>query len=572
MHDFILFVLWLTSNKLFLALLYPAVGLWAYRRCWPRLLPSVRVLAVVLFLAQIAVIVAALQIRPILNEDFGEWLWHLDLEWNIPSMLASAQLALVSSVALIIAWRARGHANWLRLYFGAIGLIFLLLALDEYFQLDGSLQYAIYVHRRLLFSVSGAAVVIVTWAVAARAPTRMRLWYACFFIGFAASGFAAVVLDYARALRPCLMGGEFLRLIGCISPYVLEEAVEFLGVWLALLGMLGHFSSLSPPPSVLARRILFVAPPAWILFLFVNAPFQHVPLPDWAEPASIQFEDGTHVHGYSLEAGGLDVSVIMYLPQGDASSRRGFSIHLIDQVSGESVAHANDHVSREDKASHQYYDYRPLYRQRINVKFKEPTPANRAFIIVLTLWREQGGGFPRERIVSSDLPLLSDTQVILGEMVLPAISAPAQSTPLATFDTGFALAAVGMPEQAQAGQQLDIAFTWRSEAAGTDDYSQFLHFVHVSTPGEGAESVESGEWWGYDQSPLGARLPPRLWYAGLVDSETWTVPLPADLVPGPYAVYTGLYRVSDQERVPATGPAGKPWPDNRVALGFLHIQ
>ena len=571
MQDVVLFILKATSNQLFLALLYAAVGLWAYWRCRPRLLPSARVLAAVMFVAQVIVIVIALQVRPILKEDFGEWLWNLDLEWNIPSTLASTQIALVSFVALLIAWRARSNTNWLRWYFGAIGLIFLLLALDEYFERN-NLQFAIYAHRRLLFSVTGGAVVIATWVAAARAPMRMRLWHACFFIGFAASGFAAVFLDYARPLRPCLMNGEFLRLIGCISPYVLEESAEFLGIWLALVGMLGHFSSLSPPPSIPARRILFVFPPVWILFLFVNSPYQHVPLPHWAEPASVQFEDGAYMHGYSLEAGGLDVSAIMYLPYGDENSRLGLSIHLIDQVSGESVAHANAHVNRDDKVSHQYYDYRPLYRQAIKLKFERSPPANRALKIVLTLWREQDGGFTREQIVSSDLQLLSDTQVILGEMVLPAVSAPAQSTPLASFDTGFALEAVDMPERARAGEQLDIVFAWRSDAAGTDDRSQFLHFVHVSPPGEGVESVESGEWWGYDQSPLGPRLPTRLWYAGLADSETWTVPLPADLPPGRYAVYTGLYRASDLERVPVADADGMPWPDNRVSLGFLHIE
>ena len=513
-----------------------------------------------MFVAQVAVVVIAIRVRPILKDDFGEWLWNMDLEWNIPSAFSSTQIVLVGCVALIIAWRVRRHANWRRWYFGAVGLIFLLLALDEFFHLDGSLQNAIYVHRRLLFSLSGAVVLIATWAVAARAPARMRLWHACFFIGFAASGFAAVVLDYARPLRPCLMNNEFLRLIGCISPYLLEEAVEFLGIWLALVGMLGYFSSLSP--SVSAQRILFVVPPVWVLFLFVNAPFQHVPLPDWAKPASVQFEDGAYMHGYSLEAGGLDVSVILYLPYGDENSRPGLSIHLIDQVSAESVAHANVHVNRDNKVSRQNYDYRPLYRQRIKLKFERPAPANRAFSIALTLWREQDGGFARERIVSSDLQLLSDTQVILGEMVLPAISAPATSPPLAAFDTGFVLEAARLPDRVIAGDPLPITFAWRANQAGDEDHIQFLHLGHG----------ETGDWRGYDQSPLGPRLPTRLWYAGLADSETWHVPIPADLPPGRYEVYTGLYRVSDQQRLPVTAADGTPWLDNRVSLGFLHIE
>ena len=91
---------------------------------------------------------------------------------------------------------------------------------------------------------------------------------------------------------------------------------------------------------------------------------------------------------------------------------------------------------------------------------------------------------------------------------------------------------------------------------------QFLHLGHE----------DSGEWFVYDQAPLGQRLPTRLWYTGLADSETWRVPLPADLAAGRYAVFTGLYRSSDLERVPARDAEGTPWLDNRVVLGSLIIE
>ena len=82
----------------------------------------------------------------------------------------------------------------------------------------------------------------------------------------------------------------------------------------------------------------------------------------------------------------------------------------------------------------------------------------------------------------------------------------------------------------------------------------------------------SGEWWGYDQEPLGARLPTRMWYAGLTASETWHVPLPTDLDPGRYGLFTGLYRLRDLERMPATSIAGDTFFDARVPLGSLVIE
>ena len=83
---------------------------------------------------------------------------------------------------------------------------------------------------------------------------------------------------------------------------------------------------------------------------------------------------------------------------------------------------------------------------------------------------------------------------------------------------------------------------------------------------------ESGEWWGYDQPPLGGRLPTRLWYSGLAESETWAVPAPEDLASGRYAVYTGLYRRRDLRRIPARDAAGHAWRDARVLLGHLRLE
>ncbi len=72
--------------------------------------------------------------------------------------------------------------------------------------------------------------------------------------------------------------------------------------------------------------------------------------------------------------------------------------------------------------------------------------------------------------------------------------------------------------------------------------------------------------------PAFARLPTRLWYDGLFDSETWEIPIPAELAPGAYAVYTGLYRSSDQERLPATNADGGTFVDARIPLGALSLE
>ena len=189
-------------------------------------------------------------------------------------------------------------------------------------------------------------------------------------------------------------------------------------------------------------------------------------------------------------------------------------------------------------------------------------PVNRALWVVLTHWRERDGDFVRQQVLASDLELLDETQVVLGELVLPELKHAPATDLLAEFDDGFLLHTVDMPENARSGVTLPITFTWRATADGLEDQVQFLHLGHES----------SGEWWVYDQQPLGARLPTRLWYKGLADSETWQVPLPADLAPGRYLVFTGLYRTRDLERIPANDAGGSPFPDARVPLGSLTIE
>ena len=208
-------------------------------------------------------------------------------------------------------------------------------------------------------------------------------------------------------------------------------------------------------------------------------------------------------------------------------------------------------------------DMFPVYRHSgSESEFPPHTPVNRALWVVLALWHKKTDKFEFQNIIASDLQLVSDTQVVLGEIVLPALSAGPAPVTLAVFDNGFSLDAVDLPERARPGETLTIPVFWRSDVAGREDFVQFLHFSHN----------ESGAWWGHDQQPLGPRLPIRLWYQGLADSEIWQVPLPADLAPGRYTVFTGLYRARDLERVPASGADGTPYIDARVPLGMMTIE
>ena len=283
----------------------------------------------------------------------------------------------------------------------------------------------------------------------------------------------------------------------------------------------------------------------------------------WATEASVQFESGERLQSFRLEIGTETALIQLF-----TSARRkiykglGFSIRLVDQASGDSVASHDNWAVHLPYNWYYGFDSTPVYRHEMEVMLPPQIPTNRALWVVLTTWREHDEGFVRQKILSSDQRLLDDTQVVLGELVYPAETVAPSSVPVAEYDNGFTLNAVDMPEHAQAGETMSISFTWSTDKDGRADTVQFLHFGHV----------ESGAWWVHDQQPLGPRLPTRLWYSGLADTEIWEVPLPADLAAGRYTVFTGLYRAGDQVRLPATDAEGTSFVDARVPLGVLTIE
>lgn len=537
--------------SLFVVLLYGLLCLFAYRLIMPRLTRAAAGLAILMLLAQVAVIAVALEFRAEWGLD--PWLWDLNQDWNIPSVVASTQLALVAGAALLTAWLAKAQAAWMRLYLVAIGLIFLFMARDEY-----AAMHEAFLGWERYYAGLGSAVVFATLLVAYRSPPPARLWHACLLAGLALSAIGGIGIEQ---LRPQLQGPVcdslgWLRLDGCLLTYQYEETLEFAGMWLALLGMLGHFSDTAPGVDSRARHLLYLMPALWILWL-INDPSIHRQF--LLQPDSILFESGVELLEFRVDNRDQTVIVELEASAGRSDhSQLGYSLHLVDQVRGGSVAGQDAHWCCQQGG----FGDTLLYHQSIAVEFPPDAPANRALWIVLTLWREIDGEFEGQPVLAGDLQLLDETQVVLGELVIPAASIPSSSSPLAVFDNGFTLEGAEIPERARLGESLPISFSWRSDQAGGEDLTQFLHFVRE----------DSDEWWGYDQPPLGQRLPTRLWYSGLADSESWSVPLPADLAPGQFAVFTGLYRRRDLQRIAAKDAAGQAWRDARVLLGDIRLE
>ena len=532
-------------------LLYVLVGAIGFQWLIPRLKGAAAHVASGVFVALAVTVALAFGFET--DSAFDKWLWDMGQEYNIHSLLSSAQLALVGFVALFCAWCADARLSVFRLYLVAIGLIFLFLAYDEYAVIHENIQ-----HWERYYLMLGMAVVAATLYTAARSPRRQRLWHGCFLVGLAMSAVGIVLYDLPRQI---CAGESFLPLRRCLWTYNYEEPLELLGIWLALIAMLGLLSEAGP---TLRRRLvlaLLALPALWIALLLHSAIIPRLDLRFTAKSSAIRFDSGVALLGYRIDQGEDKIAIDIYPSALQRHYRDlGISAHLVDQAKGSSLAKTDEHTDYQK--GWLFAPGQPhIYRQRIVLDIPPDAPTNRAMWVTLSAWREVGGEYLTQHVVESDLPRLGDHHVILDEMVLLAPTTATESEPLARIENGFALQGVDMPESGEAGDVLPVTFAWRSEVDGQGDYSQFLHLGHVA----------SGEWFVYDQPPLGDRLPTRLWYKGMSDRETWHVPLPSDLPSGRYAVFTGLYRAQDQLRLSLTAADGHAPPDSRLQLGSLVI-
>ncbi|MCY4465454.1 MAG: hypothetical protein OXE46_07955 [Chloroflexi bacterium] len=512
-------------------------------------------MAAVLLLVQIPLLLFALDSAE--NYHFWGVLWHYDVEHNIPSALSSTMLATAGVIALVVAWVGRGWRGYQRLYFLGIGLLLLAMGADEYYELFKRIvgEYRLNLWERgYLILGLGAAAATTLMALVSRG--RSRLWQFAALAGLALAGAGGLLLDSASLF--CGVEGVF-RQAGCDKPYAFEEIMEHLGGWLILVAMLGAFACACPQPSPRLRRGVAAIPILWLLLIPLHAQVARLELGRVAQPTNVRFAGDIALRGYEFDSVGDAINISMYFsaPQVEYTQLRYFLLDLVDIVSGESNFRYVADLDLLHSVLPFGAGYSPVYRQRHEVWHRDFVPPKRAHWIVLGAMDINA----LRRLDASNLRQLNNKQVILGEFVVPATVSAPPATALATFDEGFTFVGIELPAQAQPGDSLEVPVTWHSAAESRHDYSQFLHFVHEA----------SGSQWGYDQPPLGNRLPMRLWYEGLLDTETWLVTVPDDVAPGEYAVYSGLYNLRDMQRLRAKDAAGMSFADARVPLGSLRI-
>lgn len=115
------------------------------------------------------------------------------------------------------------------------------------------------------------------------------------------------------------------------------------------------------------------------------------------------------------------------------------------------------------------------------------------------------------------------------------------------------------PEQPEPGQSLRLTLYWQPIAAMAHDYTVF---VHLRQPAGGNVAQA-------DHRPLGDLYPTSIWPVGETIRETSELPLPADIPPGDYDLWVGVYLLETGERLPVQNDTSG---ENAVLIGRLSVE
>jgi hypothetical protein len=116
-------------------------------------------------------------------------------------------------------------------------------------------------------------------------------------------------------------------------------------------------------------------------------------------------------------------------------------------------------------------------------------------------------------------------------------------------------------EPHQVGGRLVVDLIWRAAEQPSTDYTVFVHLLDANgrPAGQG------------DGDPVSGLRPTSSWRPGEVVTDRHTIPLPIDLMPGAYTLYTGLYQRATGDRVAVTVD-GAQAPERWIKLGTVTIE
>ncbi len=481
-------------------------------------------------------------------------------EYNPGAIFSSFQLVLTGLIAVAIAIAANPRKLWHRLYWFVLAVIFIYMAVDEYFVIHEGFDWQpLYVVVGLIL---GGFSALVYWVGLNR--TRIRV-FVMLFGGLALLTFGAIGLDRFVS-RQC---DELLGSI-CRGIPVFEEILEITGVTIVLIGFViyaeRHISANGLRQS---KRLVAAGSLIWTVALLAS--FWVIPALEvqfLVDPVTIDYFDGDlSTLGYRVSSDvlrpGDPLNVEIYWRANEQMvENHGFSIQLLTQPQGQSVVRENKPVHTPESI---YRFPRVVYRTSIDLVVPDDVPVPASYWLSFTIWTRQGKDFYMYPIWQTDRRLLvPETAVLTAIPVLPE-SPSSNAVPPGgerfDFEAGFSLAGYSLPENSILNQPLTFRFAWQTDRDVDGEFSQFLHLFHNN-----GEDV-----FVYDQPPFQGAFPTTDWPGGMQVVDEWELTLPDDVPPGEYRVHTGMYDPSTAERLSVSNSDGQPVQDNSIYLGNITV-
>lgn len=200
-----------------------------------------------------------------------------------------------------------------------------------------------------------------------RSPRHSWKWHACFLAGLAISALGGLIIEQYRLPQSC--GGTGLLLASGCATYLLEEPLEFLGIWLALVAMLGHYSRVMPPSSRKHARLLYFLPLLWTIPVTLPSLIAAAEFRSQNEANALRYASSLTLHIHQLDHDDTAFTLQFFaIPDAlDHFTDFGYSLHLVDQVNGSSVASIDQSASISHLVSHPAIGAANTYQQRLTL-------------------------------------------------------------------------------------------------------------------------------------------------------------------------------------------------------------
>jgi hypothetical protein len=503
----------------------------------------------------------------------------------------------VGAVAFVNGWLTgprRGRIGR-RLYWWMWAALFAFLSIDEYYTVHEAIAGNIRTRGQIAVYTAGGVVLVGVILALWRTGIKEEMGSVPLLLaGLAFMGFGGLLLDFLASFYLCRpISGDLMEGLSnffgnpaladvdlCNSPVVVEEFLEMAGVTVVLAGFVAYAQQrLGEGGWRRMTRALGMGSALYTLWFVANIwllPTIEARL--LTEPVQAEYMDGAlSLVGYRVSRDvvqpGGNTAVRLYWRANDRLPKRYYlSAHLVTHPDVDSVTQNDIRIGGWTGWQTNTWFPGVVMRDVVRLDLPEDAPTPKSYWLILRVFEWEGHEYRIDDLSKTvDVPISQTGQPLFEENVLILSSIPAVSdSPIAEspteadyqFDDGFKLTGYSLPAAGELGETLPIGFWWQTQTDVEGEMTQFIHMIHVN----------GVDYAGFDQPTFGGSFPTSDWPARMQVVDEVGFPLPEDLPPGEYRVYTGMYAAQTGERRPVSGSDGQPVQDFSIFLGTVLLE